>query len=113
MAQAQAVTTHAAEKADDRSNDGQNIAGGASTEIQEAEEKLFMVDQGFNAEDIMNSKLFKMNMSMLEDDTLKEDLTPNPPVSEQCQLMYKKLVLRLSAFYVNAEKYRLVGPTEA
>ena len=26
--------------------------------------------------------------------------------------MYKKLVLRLSAFYVNAEKYRLVGPTE-
>ena len=41
-----------------------------------------MVDQGFNAEDIMNDKLFKMNMSMLEDETLKEDLTPNPPVPE-------------------------------
>ena len=72
-----------------------------------------MVDQGFNAEDIMNDKLFKMNMSMLEDDSLKEDLSPNPAVPEQCQLMYKKLVLRLGAFYVNAEKYRLVGPTEA
>lgn len=43
-----------------------------------------MVDQGFNAEDIMNSKLFKMNMSMLEDETLKEDLSPNPAVPEQC-----------------------------
>lgn len=41
-----------------------------------------MVDQGFNAEDIMNSKLFKMNMSMLEDESLKEDLTPNPLVPE-------------------------------
>ena len=72
-----------------------------------------MVDQGFNADDIMNSKLFKMNMSMLEDDSLKEDLSPNPAVPEQCQLMYKKLVLRLGSFYVNAEKYRLVGPTDA
>ena len=110
MAQTATVT---AEKVDERSDGGQNLAGGVSSEIQEAEEKLFMVDQGFNAEEIMNSKLFKMNMSMLEDETLREDLTPNPQVPEQCQLMYKKLVLRLSAFYVNAEKYRLVGPTEA
>ena len=99
MAQTATVT---AEKVDERSDGGQNLAGGVSSEIQEAEEKLFMVDQGFNAEEIMNSKLFKMNMSMLEDETLREDLTPNPQVPEQCQLMYKKLVLRLSAFYVNA-----------
>ena len=86
---------------------------GGCSKIQEAEEKLFMVDQGFSAEDIMNSTLFKMSMSMVEDDRLKEDLSPNPAVSVQCQLMYKKLLLRLSAFYINAAKFRIVGPTEA
>ena len=96
----------------DERNREKATASGPASEIAEAEEKLFMVDQGFNADDIMNNKLFKMNMSMLEDETLKEDLSSNPAVPPQCQLMYKKLVLRLSAFYVNAEKFRLVGPTE-
>ena len=41
MAQTQAVT---AEKLEEGSVDGTNAGAGASTEIQEAEEKLFMVD---------------------------------------------------------------------
>ena len=110
MAQTQAVT---AEKLEEGSVDGTNVGAGASTEILEAEEKLFMVDQGFNADDIMNSRLYKLNMSMLDDETFKDDTSPNAAVSPDCQLMFKKLVLRLSAFYVNSEKYRLVGPTEA
>ena len=67
--------------ADNAVTDERKREAGPTSEIQEAEEKLFMVDQGFNAEDIMNSKLFKMNMIMLEDDALKEDLSANPGVS--------------------------------
>lgn len=110
MAQVQAVT---AEKLEEGSIDGTNAGAGASTEILEAEEKLFMVDQGFNADDIMNSRLYKLNMSLLEDEAFKDDSSPNAAVPPDCQLMFKKLVLRLSAFYVNSEKHRLVGPTEA
>ena len=80
---ATAAVTNAADAVDKQSNDGQN-AGAANKETDEADEKLFMVDQGFNADDIMNDKLFKMNMSMLEDDSLKEDLSPNPAVPENC-----------------------------
>ena len=50
---------------------------------------------------------------MLDDETFKDDTSPNAAVPPDCQLMFKKLVLRLSAFYVNSEKYRLVGLTEA
>ena len=81
MAQTQAVT---AEKLEEGSVDGTNAGAGASTEILEAEEKLFMVDQGFNADDIMNSRLYKLNMSMLDDETFKDDPSPNAAVPPDC-----------------------------
>ena len=81
MAQTQAVT---AEKLEEGSVDGTNAGAGASAEILEAEEKLFMVDQGFNADDIMNSRLYKLNMSMLDDETFKDDTSPNAAVPPDC-----------------------------
>ena len=43
-----------------------------------------MVDQGFNAEEIMGKSIFKMNMMMLEDEQLKEDLGDDPVAPIQC-----------------------------
>ena len=43
-----------------------------------------MVDQGFNADDIMNSRLYKLNMSMLDDEMLKDDPSPNSAVPADC-----------------------------
>ena len=53
-----------------------------------------MVDTGFDEEPVFESKEYKFSMEMLEDEKLKD----NP--------MYEKLVLRLSAFYLNTEKIR-------
>ena len=61
---------------------------------------LQMVDSGFDAERTFESREYQHSMPMLEDPKLKENE------------MYKKLVLRLSAFFLNTEKMRINGPTE-
>lgn len=60
-----------------------------------------MVDSGFDEERVFESKEYVLSMEMLEDPRLKDNE------------MYKKLVVRLSAFYLNNEKIRInKGPNE-
>ena len=56
-----------------------------------------MIDQGFNEEAVFESREYQMSMEMLEDPTLKGNQ------------MYEKLIVRLSAFFVNCEKIRVNG----
>ena len=56
-----------------------------------------MVDTGFDEERVFESRNYQFAMEMLEDPKLKENA------------MYEKLVLRLSAFYLNTEKIREDG----
>jgi len=60
-----------------------------------------MVDSGFDEERVLDSREYRLAMDMLEDNKLKGNS------------MYEKLVVRLSAFYLNNEKIRINGsPTE-
>ena len=68
-----------------------------SAEIAEKEQILQMVDSGFDEERVFESREYQLSMDMLEDTKLKGDK------------MYEKLVLRLSAFYLNSEKMRING----
>lgn len=68
-----------------------------NTEIAEKEQILQMIDSGFDEERIFDSREYKMSMEMLEDSSLKGNK------------MYEKLVVRLSAFYLNSEKIRVNG----
>ena len=63
-----------------------------SAEIAKNDQILQMVDSGFDEERTFESKEYIMSMEMLEDTALKGDP------------MYEKLVLRLSAFYLNCAK---------
>lgn len=56
-----------------------------------------MIDSGFDEERIFESREYQMSMEMLEDPKLKGNE------------MYEKLVVRLSAFYLNSEKIRING----
>jgi hypothetical protein len=56
-----------------------------------------MVDSGFDEERVFESREYQMSMEMLEDPKLKGNS------------MYEKLVVRLSAFYLNSEKIRING----
>ena len=61
-----------------------------------------MIDSGFDEERVFESREYQMSMEMLEDPRLKGNQ------------MYEKLVVRLSAFYLNSEKIRMNGgPNEA
>lgn len=68
-----------------------------SQEIAEKEQILQMIDSGFDEERVFESREYQMSMEMLEDVRLKGNQ------------MYEKLVVRLSAFYLNSEKIRING----
>ena len=51
------------------------------------------------AKQIKGSELFKISMAQLQDDRLSDNI------------MYQKMIGRLEAFYILAEKYRKQGPT--
>jgi len=68
-----------------------------SAEIAEKEQILQMIDSGFDEERVFESAEYQMSMEMLEDPRLKGNQ------------MYEKLVVRLSAFYLNSEKIRTNG----
>ncbi len=72
-----------------------------SAQISKNDQILQMVDSGFDEERVFESKEYELSMEMLEDVRLKGNQ------------MYEKLVLRLSAFFLNTEKIRInKGPTE-
>jgi len=60
-----------------------------------------MVDSGFDEDRVLESREYRLAMDMLEDSKLRGNS------------MYEKLVVRLSAFYLNNEKIRINGgPTD-
>lgn len=63
------------------------------------EEKLKLA-KNFDPHAVEDSELYKLNEATLVCPSLES------------HMMYKKLRIRLNAFYVAAEKYRLTGPTE-
>lgn len=69
----------------------------ASAEIADKEQVLQMVNTGFDEERVFDSEPYIFAMEMLEDPKLKDDA------------MYEKLVIRLSAFFLNNEKIREDG----
>ena len=71
-----------------------------SADLGDKDQILQMVDSGFDEERVRESKEYRTAMEMLEDPKLKGNQ------------MYEKLVLRLSAFYMNNEKIRIQGHTE-
>ena len=71
--------------------------GDMSAEIQEQENVLQMVDTGFDEERIFDSIEYQFSMNMLEDSKLRGNL------------MYEKLVKRISAWYLNVESIRIEG----
>ena len=71
--------------------------GDMSTDLNEKDAVLQMVDTGFDEERVFESREYQFAMEMLEDQKLKD----NP--------MYLKLTRRLSAFYLNTEKIRING----
>ncbi len=68
-----------------------------SAEIAKNDQILQMVDSGFDEERTFESKEYIMSMEMLEDTRLKGNQ------------MYEKLVLRLSAFFLNTAKIMANG----
>ena len=60
-----------------------------------------MVDTGFDEERVFESREYQFSMDMLADSKLRGNQ------------MYEKLTQRLSAFYLNTEKIRINGLTEA
>ena len=75
--------------------------GDISGKIDEQEAVLQMVDSGFDEERIFESREYQFAMDMLEDPKLKDNE------------MYKKLIRRLSAFYLQTEKIRINGGLNA
>jgi len=69
----------------------------ASAEIADKEQVLQMVNTGFDEERVFDSEPYMFAMEMLEDPKLKDEA------------MYEKLVIRLSAFFLNNEKIREDG----
>lgn len=57
-------------------------------------------DSSFSVAGIRNSELFKIDQSMVRDPRLADNL------------LYKKLIARLEAFYIQLEKFRKVGLSE-
>jgi len=62
---------------------------------------LLGTDENFSVASTRNSELFKIDQSMVRDPRLAGNL------------LYKKLIARLEAFYIQQEKFRKVGITEA
>ena len=62
---------------------------------------LQMVDTGFDEERVFESREYQFSMDMLADSKLRGNQ------------MYEKLTQRLSAFYLNTEKIRINGLTDA
>ena len=81
--------------------DGGRGVGDMSAEIAEQEQVLQMVDTGFDEERVFESREYQFSMDMLADSKLKGNR------------MYEKLTKRLSAFYLNTEKIRINGMTDA
>ena len=81
--------------------DGGRPAGDLSAEIAENEQVLQMVDSGFDEERIFESREYQFSMDMIADNKLRGNQ------------MYEKLTQRLSAFYLNTEKIRYNGLTDA
>ena len=77
--------------------DGNNL----SAEVGKEDQILQMIDSGFDEERVFESPEYRMSMEMLEDPRLKGNQ------------MYEKLVVRLSAFYLNTEKILKNGLNEA
>jgi len=94
---ATAVSGNAKYEKHDESVSGADGLRDLSAEIAEKEQILQMVDSGFDEERVFESREYQLSMDMLEDNKLKGDK------------MYEKLVLRLSAFYLNSEKMRING----
>lgn len=70
-------------------------------ELNKMDQKLLGSDENFSVGSIRNSELFKIDQSMVRDPRLADNL------------LYKKLIARLEAFYIQQEKFRKVGLTEA
>ena len=81
--------------------DGGRPAGDLSAEIAENDQVLQMVDSGFDPERIFESREYQFSMDMIADNKLRGNQ------------MYEKLTQRLSAFYLNTEKIRIDGLTDA
>ena len=54
----------------------------------------------FDADAVLETDLFKISSSTLKDERLVDNI------------FYTKLITRLNQFYVQAEKYRLLGPNQ-
>jgi hypothetical protein len=70
---------------------------GIASQIGNMENKLNIKIE-FDADAVLDTDLFKISTSTLKDERLVENT------------FYKKLISRLNMFYVQAEKYRLLGP---
>ena len=93
-----ATAATAVNLAKDESMSAENAGRGDMTaEIEEQDQILQMVDSGFDEEKVLESQEYRLSMEMLEDPKLKGNS------------MYEKLVVRLSAFYLNNEKVRVNG----
>ena len=71
------------------------------SELNKMDQKLLGTDENFSVGQVRNSELFKIDQSMVRDPRLADNL------------LYKKLIARLEAFYIQKEKFRKVGLTEA
>jgi hypothetical protein len=71
------------------------------SELNKMDQKLLGTDENFSVGQVRNSELFKIDQSMVRDPRLADNL------------LYKKLIARLEAFYIQQEKFRKVGLTEA
>ena len=94
--------TTAVNQSADVSGIQQNYQGAAGeNSVNNLEDQgVFMIDEIFDEEKIMGSVIFQQQAKLLEDPRLEGDE------------MHRKLVTRLTAFYLNQQKIRINGLTE-
>ena len=94
-------TTALNQSADVSGNQLNNAGAPGDASIDNIEEHgVFMIDEIFDEEKIMSSTIFQQQAKLLEDPRLEGDE------------MHRKLVTRLTAFYLNQQKIRINGLTE-
>ncbi len=81
------------------SGEGGAEAGRIASQIDNMDAKL-KAKEGFSEDAVLESDLFKISTSTLKDERMGDNV------------FYTKLVGRLNTFYVQAEKYRLLGPNQ-
>ena len=78
-----------------------NPAGGLDMSMNQIGKDIFTVEEVFDEEKILNSEIYQQQAKLLEDPKLEGNE------------MHRKLVHRLTAFYLNQEKIKVNGLTES